>query len=54
MLEALTCLKDWEEGHIGLQSWIDDCRHDILSVWISIKTKMLKRLMKMKNKEYEN
>ena len=54
MFEALTCLKDWEEGHIGLQSWVDDCKHDISSVWISIKTKMLKRLMKMKNKEYEN
>ena len=29
MLEALTCLKDWEEGHMGLQSLVDDCRHEI-------------------------
>ena len=29
MLEALTCLKDWEEGHMGLQSWVDDCRHEL-------------------------
>ena len=28
MLEAWTCLKDWEEGHMGLQSWVDDCRHE--------------------------
>ena len=28
MLEALTCLKDWEKGHMGLQSWVDDCRHE--------------------------
>ena len=27
MLEALTCLKDWEEEHMRLQSWVDDCRH---------------------------
>ena len=29
MLEALTCLKGWEEGHMGLQSWVDDCRHEL-------------------------
>ena len=29
MLEALMCLKDWEEGHIGLQSWVDDCRREL-------------------------
>ena len=28
MLEALTCLKDWE-GHMGLQSWVDYCRHEL-------------------------
>ena len=28
MLEALTCLKDWQ-GHMGLQSWVDDCRHEL-------------------------
>ena len=29
MLEVLTCFKDWEEGHIGLQSRVDDYRHEL-------------------------
>ena len=26
MLEALTCLKDWEDGHIGLQTLEDELK----------------------------
>ena len=29
MFEALTCLKDWQEGHMGLQSWVDNYRHEL-------------------------
>ena len=29
MLEALTCLKDWEDGSIGLQTLEDECKENV-------------------------
>ena len=29
MLEALTCLKDWEDGSIGLQTLEDECKENL-------------------------
>ena len=53
---VLTCLKDWEDEHMGLKLWKMNLKKTSRN-WISIQTMMFKRLMtiedgkKKKNKD---